>query len=313
MQPTRGQSRIWWTGRLGAWIAAWLGRGAASRMPAANPYGLATRARRFIAETRDVFFETDVNGTISFLNPAWVLLTGQPVDASTGRFVGRFVLTDDLHIVESIMAGFIAGSDAYVRTVLRFTHADGTERRAEVMCQPLRDGDGKVIGASGMIHDVTARDAAVAALAASEARLAESEARYRSLVESAADALVDIDLDGTCRYVSPSVAAVAGLDPDQIVNLSFWRYTHPDDVAVQRALLASLAEGHTVRGSCQYRSIDTEGGTRWIEAILHSKRGQGGKVTGYIGAIRDVTEIVSVVAELELLQDVIDQPVRTLH
>jgi PAS domain S-box-containing protein len=313
MRRTRGQSRKPSAGRIGTALVDLFGRTAVRNARVATLRGDRARAQRFIAEARDVFFETDMEGRLTFLNASWTGLTGQCVDASMRRFTGNFVVPDDRDVVTSIMAGFLAGSGDYVRTVLRFYHADGSERRAEVMCQPIRSSDGRVTGVSGTMHDVTARDAAIAALAASEARLAASEARYRSLVESAADALVDIDLDGVCRYVSPAVEHVAGLDPDQIVNLSFWRYTHPEDVAVQRALLASLAEGHVARGSCQYRSIDAEGRTRWIEAILHGKRAQAGNVTGFIGAIRDVTEIVSVVAELELLHDVFDTPLPTLH
>jgi PAS domain S-box-containing protein len=278
----------------------------------ANVAALAASEARFrtLAEVAPAgIFLCDATGDVSYVNPAWCDMAGITAEAARGTGWTAALHPDGHARIAAAFARHAAGGTIELAEI-GFAHADGSERWAVSIAAPVA---GIVGGFVGVTVDVTQQRAATEALRISEARLAESEARYRSLVESAADALVDIDLDGICRYVSPAVATVAGLDPDEIVNLSFWRYTHPDDVAVQRALLASLADGRAAHGSCQYRSIDTDGGTRWIEAILHGKRSQGGTVTGFIGAIRDVTEIVSVVAELELLQDVLDQPPPTRH
>lgn len=257
--------------------------------------GRSARLARFIAESRDVIYETDTQGNWTFLNAAWEALTGQSVADSIGAPSWRHVMREDWEASLPLREPFTRGARAHVRMELRYCHADGSVRVAEAMCQPFYNDDGGFAGTNGLLHDTTERRATEAALAA-------SEARYRLLVEGAADALIDIDARAICRYVSPAFAKVAGLDAEQIIGHSFFRHTHPQDLDVQRALIARLGDGRCTHGVAQYRIIDSGAQARWIEAALHARIDAGGVVAGFFGAIRDVTEIVTVVAELELLQ-----------
>lgn len=48
--------------------------------------------------------------------------------------------------------------------------------------------------------------------------LAESEARYRSLVESINDVIFSLDEAGRITYVSPLIKSVAGFSPDELMG-----------------------------------------------------------------------------------------------
>jgi PAS domain S-box-containing protein len=63
----------------------------------------------------------------------------------------------------------------------------------------------------GITQDITDR------VAAGEA-LRESEARYRTLLETTTDAVVMINLEGVIRYVNPAVGALFGWSPDELVG-----------------------------------------------------------------------------------------------
>jgi PAS domain-containing protein len=63
-----------------------------------------------------------------------------------------------------------------------------------------------------------------------EHALRESEARYRSLIEQTSDIITVIDESAVVQYGSPSVTAVLGYDPADLVGRRAVDLVHPDDV-----------------------------------------------------------------------------------
>ncbi|MBA3276844.1 MAG: PAS domain S-box protein, partial [Chloroflexia bacterium] len=56
-----------------------------------------------------------------------------------------------------------------------------------------------------------------------------SEARFRALVQQAADIIIVLDADGTRKYISPSVERVLGYRPEELIGGSLSDLRHPDD------------------------------------------------------------------------------------
>lgn len=123
-----------------------------------------------------------------------------------------------------------------------------------------------------------------------ESALRESEARYRTLVEQTSDIITVIDESAVVQYGSPSVTAVLGYDPADLVGRRAVDLMHPDDVgrvlAAHRAALRDPAEAQ--RG-VEFRCRHRDGSWRVLEAL--------GSVMQYRSAgpqavltLRDVTE-----------------------
>ena len=117
-------------------------------------------------------------------------------------------------------------------------------------------GDGVVVTA----HDVTGQ-------VATERALADSEARYRLLIENSAD-VVFHTVDGVVRYVSPSVSHVFGWTVEELLGGTTVHLWHPDDVAQAVALRDAVYAGHPGRGVLRFRTKD--GSYAWIEATIWS-------------------------------------------
>lgn len=256
------------------------------------------RFRKLADLSPAAIFECNASGAVSYINPAYSALIGLTIEQAFGDGWRKEVNPESISGAIAHWSRVVAGEQ-----VEPFEIGYRNGRWGMVVFSQLADTSDGEKNFLGAIVDVTEYRAATIALRVSQAQLAASEARYRALVESASDAMVDIDPDGVCRYISPSVEIVAGLEASQFLDLPFDRHTHPEDVGLQQSLLRRLTAGPEAFGTCQYRCIDANGQTRWIEANLHSKRSQSGDLAGFIGAIRDVTDIISVVAELELLQD----------
>ena len=68
----------------------------------------------------------------------------------------------------------------------------------------IKDGTGRVVEVAGVWMDITARKAAEQALAA-------EQTRFRTIMENIFDVIAVRGLDGTIRYITPSVRTAAGV------------------------------------------------------------------------------------------------------
>lgn len=101
-----------------------------------------------------------------------------------------------------------------------------------------------------------------------EGMLKESEEKFRSMVNNTPGVFFRcrFDEDWTMLYLSDSVAAITGYEPEDFINnskRSFLSIIHPDD----RDLVRGEVEVKTKQGiaySVEYRIIDASGRVRWI-------------------------------------------------
>ncbi len=131
------------------------------------------------------------------------------------------------------------------------SHADGAIYL--VNATPVLGETGQVIGAVQTMLDVTDMKAA-------EVALAESEARYRALVEHSPDIIMRFDRECRHLYASPSVHGLAGLRPEDLVGTTHRDLGFPED-------MCALLEHHI-------RSVFETG--RPVETDIEMPAGTGG-------------------------------------
>ncbi|HEY0270934.1 MAG TPA: diguanylate cyclase [Sphingomonas sp.] len=129
-------------------------------------------------------------------------------------------------------------------------------------------------------------------------RLAESEARYRTIADSLGDAIVDVSIDGTIRYASPAITTLAGLTPDELIGADARCLVHDDDAptvwATHEAAIGQPGRAFTA----QYRGRAQTCG-RWFEVSIRVLVAPDGSTLGVVGSIRDITALKN---EEQLLQ-----------
>jgi diguanylate cyclase (GGDEF)-like protein/PAS domain S-box-containing protein len=93
---------------------------------------------------------------------------------------------------------------------------------------------------------------------------ATPERLYRLLADNATDVISLLDAEGRHLYVSPSVTALTGYDPDELVGADGWSFMHPDDLAdLQSGLQTAAAESRVV--TLEYRIRHADGHYVWVE------------------------------------------------
>lgn len=148
---------------------------------------------------------------------------------------------------------------------------------------PITGSNGKLIRQDGVVSDITARKKM-------EENLTASEARYRSLVETQADAIVRVDLEGCITFANRAFCELVGKRSDDLVGKPYRPLVHTDDYA--RVLQAvENAKSPPYRISLEDRVL-VSGGYRWYawegQALFDSRN----HVIGIQASGRDITQRV---------------------
>jgi PAS domain S-box-containing protein len=128
-----------------------------------------------------------------------------------------------------------------------------------------------------------------AALTAANAELEANRARLETLARLAPVGLFRTDAVGDCTYVNDRWCALTGLTPEQARGQGWTAALHPDDRArVFAEWYDAARQGREFRSEYRFRHPD--GRTWWVIGRALAERRGDGEVTGYIGAVADVTD-----------------------
>jgi PAS domain S-box-containing protein len=120
-----------------------------------------------------------------------------------------------------------------------------------------------------------------------------SEARFRSLVNNASDAIIVVDNAGLIRYQTPSAERVLGREAAELHEQPIGELLEPDDEIQLQVLLATAGVTTTV----EWRVRGADGTSRDMEVTAADLRGDSG-VNGLVLTMRDITERKALDAEL---------------
>jgi len=214
--------------------------------------------------------------------PVWVsesvtALLGWTPEELVRMTVAEVTHPGDMAVAEGTMAMLARGLTA--SGVARLRCKDGTWVWMESRIRPVADADGRFRGVS--VH--TLRDATEAIRAAGEIERVAND--YRLLAEHASDVVVRGSNAGEFEWVSPSVQALLGWSPDDLLGQRFVALVHPDDVERVLDRQARILRGETPREEIRVRAAD--GTYRWIEVTVRPLV-DGDAVTGRVASWRDV-------------------------
>ena len=105
------------------------------------------RYRELVENLREIVFECDRHGILSFLNPAWTENLGYPISSSLGEGLAHFLNHSNVPQWQSALA-----SQTDTSMVLQFVHKDGYYLWLELSMRPASNDDW-----SGSLTDITER------------------------------------------------------------------------------------------------------------------------------------------------------------
>jgi PAS domain S-box-containing protein len=240
---------------------------------------------RLIAErANDIIVHADLTGRIVYISPSCRALGYEPEEL-IGVSGASLVHPDDLQRYLENTAQLVRDGvvDRVRERQHRFRRKDGGVVWLEGSPTVLADATGKPVQLLNVFRDITERKA-------SEAALAESEVRYRTLADNVTDILVRFGPDGRVRYISPACRSL-GLDPAAAIGQPILQIMAPDYAAHSEAMLAALFSGSEVDARTRrvHRLITPDGREVWLEGSPKLVRDDAGNVVEVVSVLRDVT------------------------
>jgi len=240
---------------------------------------------RLIAEcAHDIIVHADLTGRIVYISPSCRALGYEPEEL-IGALGTDLVHPEDLqryleNTQQLVRDGVV---DRARERQHRFRCKDGSYVWLEGNPTLLADEAGKPVELLNVFRDVTERRT-------SEAALADSETRYRTLADNVTDILVRFGPDGLVRYISPACRSL-GIDPAEAVGQPILKIVAPDDLPHSQAILAGLFSGAEVDPAVRrvHRLVMPDGREVWLEGSPKLVRDAAGRVVEVVSVLRDVT------------------------
>ena len=119
-----------------------------------------------------------------------------------------------------------------------------------------------------------------------ERELHSERNRYRALAEHASDVVVQTDVDGRIVWLSPSVTAHAGWQPEELIGRLTEDLVNPLDVEAIRESRIVVDSGRASRVRVRMRTA--AGADRWFAVLAQAVTDDEGNVIGRISGWRDI-------------------------
>ncbi len=240
-------------------------------------------AESLIKNAPDPVFVSDLEGKILQANDAVYTLLGFRTDEVVEQSLSRFISPEETREFTAALREVVE------RGVTRNARLNPRSASGEIIpttlnASALRDSDGQVIGAVGILRDMRELD--------------KARAYAESLIKNAPDPVFVSDLEGKILQANDAVYTLLGFRTDEVVEQSLSRFISPEETREFTAALREVVErGVTRNARLNPRSASGE----VIPTTLNASalRNPDARVIGAIGILHDMRAYERVVRDLE--------------
>jgi PAS domain S-box-containing protein len=217
------------------------------------------RLEALIASANDAVITIDQRSSIIDWNGAAERMFGWSRQEALGQNLTELIIPPAFrkHHLEGI-ARFLRDGTAQIfnrRVEALALRRGGEEFHTELSIWPVRTAEGHTF--SSFIRDISRRKA-------NERALAESETKYRKVVENVNEGIL-VTAGGRILFANPRALALTGLDDATAKSKPFIEFIHPDDRERVLGNHMRRLKGELVENHYQFRVMHKNGDVRWLE------------------------------------------------
>ena len=225
----------------------------------------------------DAIVSKDLDGIVKTWNLGAERLFGYMAEEVIGKSITLLIPMDRRDEESDILSRLRRGEriDHY-ETVRR--RKDGSLVEVSLTVSPLRNAEGRIIGAAKIARDITARR-----------RAQLSEQRSASIVESSHDSIVSEDLDGIIKTWNPGAERLFGYTAEEVIGKPITLLFPIDRHHEESEILSRLRSGERID---HYETVRRrkDGSLVEISLTVSPIKNAEGMVIGASKTARDITE-----------------------
>jgi PAS domain S-box-containing protein len=239
-----------------------------------------------VESSDDAIISKDLDGVIQTWNAAAERIFGYTAEEAVGQPVTMLIPVEMQDEEPGILARLRRGERIHHYETIR-RRKDGSLINISLTVSPMRDGSGRIVGASKIARDITDRKEA-------QLKLQESERRLQELLAAVPAAIYTTDAAGKITYFNEAAVDLAGRTPTLGSDewCVTWKLYNPDGTPLphdQCPMAVALKEGRPIRNA--EAVAERPDGTR-IPFIPFPTplRDASGKLVGAINMLVDISE-----------------------
>ena len=225
----------------------------------------------------DAIFIRDLKGNIIEVNEGAVTLTGYTHNELTGMNASEFLTAESFKLIMKKQKALLEDEAANQRYELEIIRKDGVRLSAESRTSLLTH-NGRPIGVQGIVRDITERK-----------QMEEALRFLSSVLEQAKDSIIVTNHNYEIEYVNKATEELYGYSQEELVGLTpLILNAEPMAEDIQRDIYKTVSSGEVMTGTVLNKRKD--GSTFVCDFKVSPLSDKDGRVLGYIGIQRDITE-----------------------
>ncbi len=123
-----------------------------------------------------------------------------------------------------------------------------------------------------------------------EKALRQSEERYRTIIDEIDDGYYEVDLAGNFTFVNDSMSRILGYSRKELIGMNYQHFTHEKEVKSTYEIFNKVYRtGQTLKWF-PFTNIKKDGTLIFVEDSISTLQNKEGKIIGFRGISRDITE-----------------------
>jgi len=230
-----------------------------------------------VESSEDAILSKDLNGIIATWNRGAERLFGYSAEEAIGQSIAMLFPADKLGELEDILTCVRSGNSLKPYETVR-RHKDGTMVEVALGISPILDVNGKIVGASKIVRNISDRRKAE-----------EVQALLGAIVSSAEDGILSKKLDGVVTTWNASAERLFGYTAEEIIGNPNIHLTPPELQHEEEVILESILAGEAIE-HYETKRLTKNGRRLQVSLTISPIMDAKGTVIGASKIVRDITE-----------------------
>jgi diguanylate cyclase (GGDEF)-like protein/PAS domain S-box-containing protein len=263
--------------------------------------------RTILDTIQEGYFELDLAGNFTFVNDSMCRLYGYSEEELIGTNNRRY--QDEANAnktYQTFKEVYITGNPvkAFEMEIIR---KDGTVQISEASISLIRNTEGNPVAFRGISRDITEHKQMEETIREyrekyktvitdinerhrMENALRQSEEKYRNILETIQEGYFEIDLKGQYTFFNDSMCRIHGYSKEELMGMNHREHTDKETKNKLFQVFNKIYNTGEPAKDVDWQITRKDGTKRYIETSVSLKKDSSGKLTGFRGIIRDITE-----------------------